>query len=137
MNVPKDIEEDFIKLLSSLILEKDADVPSWLSEQENALKDLKCTNTEFGKWITDYDFPFLIETLTLDTATFSREFPNVQWAVEERKDFANALEAHCETCEHCQLKRAQDLEWQSCVNRAFAENKQVIGKAIARAVGKT
>lgn len=137
MNMPKDVEKDLITLLSRLILEKDEDAPSRLSEQEDYLKDLKCADPALGKWISDCDFPFLIETLALDAATFSEEFPDAQLTAEERKEFANALEAHCETCEFCHSKRAHDLEWQSDVNRAFAENKEAIGKTIASAAGKS
>ena len=136
MKMPKDMGNDLIMLLSSLILDKD-DTASQSSAQENLLKDLKCTDAELlGRWIDNCDFPFLIETLALDAATFSKEFPGAQLTVEARKEFANALEAHCETCERCHLKRAHDLEWQSKVSRAFAENKQVIGKTMASAAGK-
>ena len=136
MNVPKDMEKDLVALLSSLIIDKENDTVSRLNAQEIALKELKCMHPELGKWINDCDFPFLIETLVLEDAIFFGEFPDVKLTAEERKEFANALEAHCENCAHCHLKRAYDLEWQSRVNRAFAENKQVIGKAIAHAAGK-
>jgi hypothetical protein len=136
MNTQKDMRKDLLILISRLILEKDEDIPFRLNMQDTTLKDVECTNPELGKWIDGCDFPFLIETLVLDVATFSREFPDVQLTEKERKEFANALEAHCETCKHCSLKRSDDLEWQARVDDTFAENKEVIGKAIARAVGK-
>jgi len=134
MNVPKDM--DLIALLSGFILDKDDDTPLRLSEQENALKDLSCSDESLGVWIEKWDFPFLIETLMLDDAVFSQEFPGVRTTAEERKDLANALEAHCETCPRCHRKRSYDLEWQSRVNRTLAENKKIIGDAITHARGK-
>src|ERR687884_2286422 len=98
MNVPKDMEKDLTSLVSRLILDKENDAPSRLDAQENALKELECTHPELGKWIDGCDFPFLIETLTLEDTVFSSEFPEVKLTAEERKEFANALEAHCETC---------------------------------------
>lgn len=132
----KDLEKTLIALLSRSILEKDEDIPYRLSAQETALKELKCAAPELGKWIGVCDFPFLIETLLLSDAVFSQEFPGVKLAVEDRKGFANVLEAHCEACAHCHLKRAYDLELQSRVKRAFVENRQAVGKAIASAAGK-
>jgi hypothetical protein len=136
MNMPMDMGKDLIALLSGLILGKDKDMPCRLSAQENALKDLECTDPELGIWIAECDFPFLIETLMLDDAIFIEEFPGVQLTAEGRKQFANTLELHSEICPRCHLKRSSDLEWQSNVNRAFADNKEVIGEAIARANGK-
>jgi hypothetical protein len=136
MNVPKDMEKDLMALVSRLILDKENDTPSRLKAQEDALKELECKHPEFGRWIDGCDFPFLIETLVLEDAVFTGEFPDVKLTAVERKEFANALEAHCETCTRCHLKRSYDLEWQARVDRAFAENKEAIGKALGRAAGK-
>lgn len=129
-------EEALFALMASLVVEHDGDTPHRLSAQEEALRNLKCDKPELGRWISRYDFPFLIETLTLDETIFSREFPGVGMSVEDRRALCNDLEMHCEDCERCHLKRGYDLEWQSRVNRMFSENKEVIGQAIARAVSK-
>jgi len=130
MDGRKDMETDLITLLSRIVLEKDDDTPNRFTAQAEALKEKQCTNLEFGRWVDASDFPFLIETLMLDTEIFSREFPGVQMAADERKAFANALELHCESCPRCHLKRAYDLEWQSRIKKALAENKQGIGEAL-------
>ncbi|HEX8473044.1 MAG TPA: hypothetical protein VF666_03360 [Pyrinomonadaceae bacterium] len=136
MNAPKDMEKELITSLSKLILERDDDTPWRLTEQEQALDELKCSNTAIGRWINDWDFPFLIETLLLNDAVFAEEFPGVNSTAEERKQLANTLEAHCEDCARCYRKRAYDLEWQVRLKRVFTENKERVGTAIARAVGK-
>jgi hypothetical protein len=82
------------------------------------------------------DFPFLIETLTLNDAVFFIEYPTVNLSSEERKRLVSALEEHCEDCARCGRKRAYDLEWQSRVDRAIADNDEAFGRAVARAVGK-
>jgi hypothetical protein len=135
-DVPEEAETDVIALLSRLILDKDDDTPVRLREQEDALKDLRCSDRRLGVWIEKWDFPFLIETLMLSDAVFSREFPDVRTTAEKRKELAHALEAHCETCPRCHRKRSYDLEWQARVNRVFAENKRIIGKTITNARGK-
>jgi hypothetical protein len=136
MNMAMDMCEILITLLSKLVRGKDEDATDRLIAQENALEGLVCTAPELGKWIDACDFPFLIETLMLNEAIFIEEFPDVRLTAEERKQFANTLELHSEACERCHSKRSNDLEWQSTVNRAFAENKEVIGEAIGRSNGK-
>jgi hypothetical protein len=136
MNRPKDMETEFFTLMASLLLEKDNDTPFRLSEQEDALKSLECSKPELGRWVRDCDFPFLMETLMLEESVFAQEFPGAKLTFEDRKELSNALELHCETCNYCHRKRAYDLEWQSRVSKVFAENKQTIGQAIARARSK-
>jgi hypothetical protein len=133
MDMRKDMEKDFITLLSRLIIEKDDDTPNRLTAQTDALKERECINPELGKWIDSSDFPFLIETLMLDATIFSREFPRVHMPVDERKAFAGTLELHCESCPRCHLKRAYDIEWQSRIKKALAENKRAIGQALGHA----
>jgi hypothetical protein len=129
-------EVGLIALLSGLIHERDNDAPIQSSEQGDALKGLTCSEPRLGRWIEGCDFPFLIETLMLDERVFGKEFPDVAMTADERREVANALEEHCETCPRCGWKRADDLEWQARVHRTIAENKQLIGEAIARAAGQ-
>jgi hypothetical protein len=124
------------ELLSRFIREKDDDTPNRLAEQEAELKRLKCTDLVLGRWIEVNDFPFLIETLTLNDDVFSIEYPTVNLSSEERKSLVSALEAHCEGCARCGRKRGYDLEWQSRIDRAIADNHEAIGLAVASAVGK-
>jgi hypothetical protein len=129
------METDLFDLLRRCLKERDEDSRASLGEQEARLKELDCTEPEMGRWL-DHDFPFLIETLMLSDAVFAEEYPEVKVTVEERRRFAHALEGHCEVCECCGLKRALDLEWQARVNSIFTENRETIGRIIAKAVGK-
>ena len=129
-------EVGLIALLSGLIHERDNDTPFQSSEQGDGLKGLTCSEPRLGRWIEGCDFPFLSETLMLDERVFAKEFPGVTMTAGERRDLAKALEEHCETCPRCGGKRADDLEWQALVYKAIAENKQLIGEAIAPAAGR-
>jgi hypothetical protein len=131
------METELFDLLRRCLNERDEDKPARLGEQEAKLKELDCTEPEtMGVWISGHDFPFLIETLMLSDAVFAEEYPEVKVTAEERQRFAHALEAHCEACERCGLKRALDLEWQATVNSIFTENREAIGRIIAKAAGK-
>jgi hypothetical protein len=132
----RDLETNVFELLSDFIREKDDDTPNRLTAQEAELKRLECTDHLLGRWMEVNDFPFLIETLMLNDAVFSIEYPAVNLSSEERKNLASAIEAHCESCARCGRKRGYDLEWQSRVDRAIADNREAIGQAVARAVGK-
>lgn len=129
-------EDELYTALSTLIIEQDDDIPYRLTAQEDALKELKCTDESYGKFISQCDYPFLMETLELDDTIFSKEFPKVRLTLEDRKTLTESLERHCESCSHCSLKRSYDFEWQSRINRAFIENKTVISKAIGYAAGR-
>ena len=136
MSISRDIETNLFELLSRCIRQRDEDTPNRLAEQEAELKRRKCTEPELGRWVEVNDFPFLIETLMLNDAVFSEEFPGVGLSSEERKRLVLTLEAHCEGCPRCALKRAYDLEWQSRVNRALADNKEAIDRTISSAASE-
>lgn len=95
-----------------------------------------CESPELGKWINSCDFSLLIDSLQLSEAVFTQEFPAVNLSLAERKDIANALEAHCESCARCREKRADDLAWKSSFETALKENRDSVRKVLARAVGK-
>ena len=67
-----------------------------------------CSQPILGKWISDCDFPFLMETLSLADNVFKQEFPGIRLSQEERRIFARALESHSQTCPRCRAKRAND-----------------------------
>lgn len=136
MSTSRETEADLFELLSRCIRERDEDTPNRLSEQEAELNRLECAAPELGRWM-DNEFPFLIETLMLNDAVFFEEFPGVRLNSEERKRLASELEAHCEACGRCGLKRAYDLEWQARVDRAIADNREAFAAAMTRAAGKS
>lgn len=136
MNSTRDMETAVFELLFRRIREKDEDTPNRLAAQEDELKRLECSDPALGRWIESNDFPFLIETLTLNDAVFSGEYPAVNLTSEERKRLMSDLEAHCEVCARCGRKRAYDLEWQARVDRAITDNQEEIGRIVAQALGR-
>jgi hypothetical protein len=126
------VEADFIQLLARLISESDDDDPPI----ERTGKDLTCSQPALGRWIDDCDFPFLMDTLALSDRIFAREFPGIRLSQEEREAFAKVLETHCQECARCHAKQAEDIEWKSRVEKAFAENKQGVGELLVKAAGK-
>lgn len=133
MSTSRDIEANLIELLARCVSQR-ADNERLAGAAERRV--WQCTDPELGRWVDANDFPFLIETLLLSDPVFSVEYPDVKLGQEERKKFASALEAHCEVCESCGRKRAEDLDWQATVNSAIADNREAFGRAIARATGK-
>lgn len=137
MSISREMGAELIGTLSRFIKGGDDDTPFRPAAQEAELKSRECYEPRLGEVIARLDFPFLIETLMLNDAVFNAEFPGLALTAEERKGLANDLERHCEDCPRCGLARAYDLEWQSRVDGALAENKAAVGHAIARALGET
>lgn len=133
MSTSRDMEANLLELLAKCVSER-ADNERRVGASERRISP--CGRPELGAWIDAIDFPFLIETLLLSDPVFLFEYPDVRLSREERKSFASDLEAHCEICETCGRKRAEDLAWQTTVNSAIADNREAIGRAIARAIGK-
>ena len=120
-------ETDFIELLVTLISYSDDSGPPI----ERTGKDLTCSQPILGRWIDDCDVPFLFETLALPDHVFNQEFPGIQLSQKDRETFAKTLDAHCTECATCNAKKAEDSEWKLRVDKAFVENKQVIGRFLA------
>ena len=116
------VQTDLIQLLARLIAASDKGPPA-----KRTGNDLSCSNPTLGKWIDDCDFPFLMETLALPDEVFECEFPEIRLSHQERETFAQSLNGHCKECARCHAKRAEDLEWVSCVDKALAE-KDTIGE---------
>lgn len=133
----KNMNTKLVELLSKLIAETDDDTRYRFRAQQEALDELKCTQPPLGKWIESCDYSFLMDTLNLSDRIFAKEFPDMRLPFAERKRFAEELSRHCEDdCARCHLKKMYDLQWESCVDKAIAENREEIGKAIGYAVGK-
>lgn len=133
MSTSRDVEANLIELLARYVSQRaDDERPADAAER----RVWQCTDPKLGRWIDANDFPFLIETLLLNDSVFSVEYPGVKLGQEERKKFASVLEAHCEVCKSCGRKRTEDLDWQASVDTAIADNREAIGRALARATGK-
>jgi hypothetical protein len=136
MNARETMNTNLVELLSKLILENDDDTVFRFQAQDEALNELKCSQPSLGEWIDRCDYSFLMDTLKLSDRIFLKEFPSLRLPLEERKQFAETLAAHCENCVHCFRKRAYDLKWESCVDKTLDENRETIGKALGYAAGK-
>lgn len=126
------VETDFIHLLARLIAASAANDPPIKHTGE----DLRCSQPILGRWIDRCDVPFLLETLALSDHVFGQEFPGILLSQAERLAFAKTLDSHCRECASCHAKKGEDIAWQLRVEQAFADNKQVIGDALAKAAGK-
>ena len=84
-----------------------------------ATSDVTCSQPILGKWISDCDFPFLMETLSLADNVFKQEFPGIRLSQEERRIFARALESHSKTCARCRAKRAKDDQSNRRLDKVF------------------
>lgn len=84
--------------------------------------NLTCSAPVLGKWVSDCDFPFIMETLLLSDHVFKQEFPGIQLSEEERKLFARELDAHSKACGRCWAKRAEDEAWQERTGTALTDN---------------
>ena len=126
------LETDFFQLLAQLISESnDSDPPI-----ERTGKDLTCSQPMLGRWVSDCDFSFLMETLALPDNIFGHQFPGIPLSQNERQAFANTIQDHCRECAPCHAKRADDLAWKLRVEKAIANNKQTIGDALAKEAGE-
>ncbi len=129
------MQKDLFALMPKLLAETDDDTGFRLQAQQEALDELRCTQPTLGEWIDRCDYSFLMDTLNLSDRIFAKEFPGVRLSVEERKQFAEELSRHCEDgCARCHLKKMYDLQWESCVDKAIAENREEIARAIGYAV---
>lgn len=130
MELLKAKKKDLLAFLTSLIQAQTGAVPTLKPAGDN------CERQVLGKWITNCDFPLLIDTLALGEAVFTTEFPGVQLTMKERQEVADELQSHCESCKECQAKRASDLAWKARMERVFSENQEVVRNVLARAVGR-
>ena len=96
--------------------------------------DRRCSYPTLGRWIDHCDYAFLMTTLQLDDSVFEHVYPELQFAEEERRELADEFDAHCDDCEACGAKRAADLVLKDELDRAFANDRRGLRKAIAETV---
>jgi len=125
------VETNIIELLAKIVAQVDDQNP-----RRPTGSDLPCSQPVFGRWISDCDFPFLMETLALSDSVFKQEFPGIKLTQQERALFAQLLQKHCTECAHCGAKQTADEDWKLHVEKAFAEHKDMVAQVLTRAAVK-
>ena len=125
------VEAKIIELLARIVAEVDEEDP-----KSTTGSDLPCSQPILGRWISDCDFPFLMETLALPDSVFKQEFPGIELTQQERAVFAKLLRDHCTECARCGAKQAEDDDWKLRVEKAFAKHKEMVKQVLTQAAGK-
>ncbi|MDQ3801651.1 MAG: hypothetical protein M3384_19685 [Acidobacteriota bacterium] len=119
--------------VAELLLDNDEGLPTRLRRQEENLKKKKCINTEIGKWLEDFELPFLIDIFNSPDEYFGRKFTEMKdFALEQRKALLKEIEEHAKICEHCRLKISYDLEWDREVEAAIFNHRRTLKKSLGR-----
>jgi hypothetical protein len=115
------MEYDFSDSIVEKLRQSEPDLDTRLESQDEALRDLKCTNPIIGKWIDSYDVEYLFSALELDDKDFAEHFPPLAHLKQsDREKMIMVFTHHMEhQCAHCSLKRGFDAEFSSRVERSF------------------
>jgi hypothetical protein len=113
--------------IADLVLQSEPDLASRLESQAEALREVECTNPALGRWIDAHDVKYLLSTFSLDDDDFAGRFPAMAHITgQERQRVVAAMEAHCDQCPHCSLKRGYDLELDARIKQAGQQNSTAL-----------
>lgn len=113
--------------IADLVIQAEPDLATRLEYQEEALREVECTNHIFGQWIDAHDVKYLLSTFALGDTDFAERFPtmaHISW--HERQRVLAALETHLGKCPHCSLKRGYDLELDARIKQACEQNNSAL-----------
>ncbi len=106
-----------------------------MSEQEEAVNRLICTQPEMGILLDRFGSDFLVATLELKNEIFAAEYPSLAaWQEQERHVVANLIRQHCDECPHCQSRAAVDKEWDDVLEQSFKQSLSTHHKAAASSI---
>jgi hypothetical protein len=126
------MEYDFGNMFADLVFEADSDLRSRLEYQEEALREVGCTDPLFGRWVDALDVSYMLAVFALKDEDFAAMFPTMAHTTErERQGFLTAMEGHFKRCRHCSLKRGYDLEMDARIERACRQNNDFLLQALA------
>jgi hypothetical protein len=121
------MKSKIIDAIADLTLQATPDLATRLEYQEEALRDVQCTNPVIGAWIDANDVEYLLSTFDLNDQDFAARFPAMAHSTKSvRQRLIATIEAHCERCQHCSLKRGYDLELDARIEQAGQDNRQSI-----------
>jgi hypothetical protein len=124
------IKDERLRLLARLIREVSGEDP------EELVCNPKCSYKSLGRFISCCDYVFLTVTLRLADPVFSHFYPDIELSTEIRREFADALEAHCESCDPCRAKRGEDLALKAEVAEALTRDKTALREVIEGTVSQ-
>jgi len=121
---------DFSDIIVDLVHEAEPGLDERLEVQAEELRNLKCTNPLFGKWIDAYDVEYLLAAFALNDSDFAEHFPKMRHiSQQDRIEIVKAFEAHIHNCAHCHRKRGYDIEMDARIEDAFREHQACYLKA--------
>lgn len=118
------MKTNITNVIADLVLQSEPDLASRLEAQAEALREVECTNPALGRWIDAHDVKYLLSTFDLEDDDFAGRFPAMAHITgPERRRVVAALDAHCDQCPHCSLKRGYDLELDVRIKQAGQQNR--------------
>ena len=87
-----------------------------VAQQETRLADTVCLDQVIGKWVDDFDMPFLADVLSSGDEEFRAEFPNIEFTADERDGLLDTIINHAAECPHCQLRLECNLELNAAIS---------------------
>jgi len=125
------MKSDITDVIADFVLQTAPGLESRLEDQAEALREAKCTDPAVGQWIVASDVKYLLSIFALEDKDFAAKFPTMAHITgPERQQFIATIEAHCEQCPHCSLKRGYDLEWDARIKQSCKQNNNVLLKLL-------
>lgn len=120
------MEYDITDTIAILVRKADSNFERELEEQEEVLRDLKCSNPYYGEWL-DMGFELLSSIFDLEDLDFARELPDLaHLSKSARGQFLRHIETHLRQCEHCALKQQYDLALNVRIEEACSDNRELL-----------
>ena len=121
------MKPDITDVIAELVLESTPELAARLEAQAEALREVECINPVFGRWVDANDVKYLLSTFNLSDKDFAAKFPSIEGLTgENRQQLIAAIEAHCDSCPHCSLKRGYDLELDTRIKQACQQNNKLL-----------
>lgn len=133
------MKPDITDVITDLVRQAAPDLAARLEYQAEALREGKpCEKPALGRWIDENEVKYLISTFALEDKDFAARFPTMAHLTgHERKQFVAAIEAHLESCPHCSLKRAYDMELDARIKRTCRDNRDALLQLLKEAKEET
>jgi hypothetical protein len=97
-------------VLDLLSADKRTQLAGLVIQQEEPLEESKCIDPAIGRWVDEFDVPFLLEVLSTGDEEFKSEFAAVRLSEQERLNLLESIVIHIAECPYCQLKMEYDAE---------------------------
>ena len=118
--------KNILEAIANLVCQSDAEVQNRLREQQQELRQHRCTQPKLGHWVLNHDVNYLLSTLELSEQEFRTRFPKSRVSVHYRRKLVGDLEKHFQQCIHCSLKRGYDMELDARIEQACKQHANVL-----------